>query len=603
MTERFIEEKECFFIMKCRFCGKRIKKDSNICSKCGKEVTEGLGTDELIDALPELHDELDNISKLRAKEKRKEEKKEKRAEHKAKRIVVAIIVVVAILGGICGGMLYLKHEEQRQKEEEAQIITTSAVDSLVERTFITSGFGDLSVTDSTSAKAVIAGQKGTFSFVNVDTEFELSKELKIGSTTIYRFSQKYNDIPVYGGEMVLMVDKYGKVIGLNGVYVPTNGLLTTYSVDKGRASTAITEYVNSLDDFAVVEGINITDVKKSVLNTDSKAYLAYTANVSGYNASSEYVAYDVFIDGISGNGICVSVTSSFENESTITENDIEDSYIFKMATASDKFNWNDDTMDMAREPIAISDVESGNASAFISGVKNAVDSAYNYFNNAFDYRGLSGDGDDFLVYINSNEYVEEDLPTEKAMYTNGKLMFFREDLTQGDINYNTVMHEYAHGVMHNIAGFSGTMDFSENSAIAEGLADVFAELAEATVSGTADWLHGERNLYEPSLGYHSTIPAEISIKSVEDCYYYSTIVSHLASQISQSIPNVSAQNELWFKTMCFMTRNSDFSELSSILNVVVSDMYKEYKLTDVQYSQITEIIKSLDVSVHTEIVE
>ena len=56
--------------MKCRFCGKRIKKNSNVCSKCGKEVTEGIATDELIDALPELHDEFDNISKMQQKERR-----------------------------------------------------------------------------------------------------------------------------------------------------------------------------------------------------------------------------------------------------------------------------------------------------------------------------------------------------------------------------------------------------------------------------------------------------------------------------------------------------------------------------------------------------
>ena len=70
--------------MKCRFCGKKIKKGSNICDKCGKEVTEGLGTDELIDAMPELHDEFDNISKMQEKDKKKNEKKSKREENKKK---------------------------------------------------------------------------------------------------------------------------------------------------------------------------------------------------------------------------------------------------------------------------------------------------------------------------------------------------------------------------------------------------------------------------------------------------------------------------------------------------------------------------------------
>ena len=260
-------------------------------------------------------------------------------------------------------------------------------------------------------------------------------------------------------------------------------------------------------------------------------------------------------------------------------------------------------MDIAKDPISIEDITSGNASAYVTSVKASVDSAYNYFKNAFGYKGLSGDGEGFLVYINPNEYVEEDLPTERALYTNGKLMFFREDLTNGDINQNTVMHEYAHGVMHNIVGFRGTMEFSENSAIAEGMADVFSELAEATINGVADWVHNERILYEPQNGYLSFVPVQISIATVSDCYNYSTIVSHLAYRIAQSIPDVNTQNELWFKAMCLMTKNTDFSELSSIIGAVASNMYNEYKLTDSQYQQISESLKLLDGKVSDVVID
>jgi Zn-dependent metalloprotease len=400
-----------------------------------------------------------------------------------------------------------------------------------------------------------------------------------------------------------MTDASGNVIGLNGVYIPTDGLSVSYKLDEGSASTAITEYVNSLKDFAVVDGINITEVKKTIVNSDDKAYVAYCANVSGYNSASEYIAYDVFVDASTGDGICTFVTSSFETETSVTENEIEDSYIYKMATASDKFNWNDDTLEISKDPINIKDIEAGNSSAYVASVKNAVDSAYNYFSDAFGYKGLTGNGEGFTVYINPNEYVEEVLPTEKAMYTNQKLMFFREDLTQGDLDYNTAVHEYAHGVMHNIVGFCGTMNFSENAAIAEGLADVFAELAEATINGTCDWVHGERVLYEPQNGYFDHLPANVSVLNVSDCYYYSTIVSHLASRIAQAIPYVSLQNELWFKTMCFMTRNTDFNDLNTIINAVATNMHSEYKLTDNQYDEIAECLKLLDNTVSEAIID
>ena len=49
--------------MKCKFCGKNIKKNSEICICCGRNINEELGTNDLIDAMPEIHDDFDIISK------------------------------------------------------------------------------------------------------------------------------------------------------------------------------------------------------------------------------------------------------------------------------------------------------------------------------------------------------------------------------------------------------------------------------------------------------------------------------------------------------------------------------------------------------------
>jgi anaerobic C4-dicarboxylate transporter len=112
--------------MKCRFCGKRIKKNSNICKACGREVTEGLGTEEIIDAMPELHDDFDKISKLQAKDKKKKEKKQRREENKSKRakIAIAIILVVVILAGVVLGALFYTGILGK---EEVVVPTTSAI--------------------------------------------------------------------------------------------------------------------------------------------------------------------------------------------------------------------------------------------------------------------------------------------------------------------------------------------------------------------------------------------------------------------------------------------------------------------------------------------
>lgn len=573
--------------MKCRFCGKKIKKGSNVCASCGKEVTEGLGTDELIDAMPELHDEFDNISKLQAKDKKKKEKKKIRAQHKVRRIVIAIILVVAILSGVAIGIFYFNNQKNKDAEPENVVVATSAMDSTAIKTIAPAGFTEIDILDAASAKEALNTAKDAFSFESADEEFELDKEIKVGNTTFYRFNQVYNDIPVYGGTMVIMADDTGYALSLNGVYIPTKGLTTEYQIDEGSASTAITEYVNHLGSYSVVEGINITDVEEAVCNTNNKAYLAYKANVSGYNASGKYVAYDVFVDGLNGSGICALPTSSFENSATINEQATENAYIYEMATVNDKYNWNDKSISTAQEPINIEDVEGENASAYVKGIKDAVDNAYNYFNNQFNWRGLSGNGDSFKVYVNSNEYVEEDLPVDNALYTNNQLMFFREDLTQGDIDYNIVVHEYAHGVMSNIVGFHGTTACSENAAIAEGLADIFGELAEAQITGASpDWIHTSRNLLTPDEDYLITYYGPTEIPDVDTCYKQSTLISHFAAVMDTPSFSIAAQNEFWFKTMCLMTSSTDFYELQTILSVIATDMYQAGKIDASQFNNI-----------------
>ncbi len=562
--------------MKCRFCGKKIKKGSNICEACGKEVTEGLDTAELIDAMPELHDEFESIARLQEKDKRKKEKKERKENKKSKkgRIILAISLVLVIVAGVVAGMLYYKNAT---KEPVVEVLTTSAIDGEVKTTFKSQISADTLVTDETSAKAAIALAQETLGFADVENEYELYRKTQVGSNTFYRFRQVYQGIPVYGGEVVLMADKSGKLLAYNGSYVTTKGLTATHTVDKATAGNTIIDFANKMpDNYQIVTGTNMTEVEKVVAHTDGKTYLAYKANISGYNRFDEYNAFDVFVDAVGGKGIGAVATSSFENEEATEE--AEETYIYEVATVNDKFNWNDEKSTIAEERLPIADIESGNVSPYITSVKTAVDRAYNFFDKTFGYKGLDGEGSKFKVYINSNEYEEGKIPTGNALYTNDKLMFFREDLTQGEIDYNSVVHEYAHGVIRHIAGLSGTKELTENSAIAEGMADIFAELAEIKLNGAADWIHGERNMDVLGDGYYMFFQNESQINTVKDCYAYSTVVSHFASYMNSYIKDVDILCEYWFNVLNLMTVHTDFNGLNTILYTVAESMYDAGRL-------------------------
>ena len=207
-----------------------------------------------------------------------------------------------------------------------------------------------------------------------------------------------------------------------------------------------------------------------------------------------------------------------------------------------------------------------------------MDRAYNFFDKIFGYKGLDGKGSKFRVYINSNVYEEGKVPTGNALYTNDKLMFFREDLTQGEIDYNSVVHEYAHGVIRHIAGLSGTKELTENSAIAEGFADIFGELAEMRINGTADWIHGERNMDVLSDGYYMFFQKDSEINTVKDCYAYSTVISHFASYMNSYIKNPDTLCEYWFNVLNLTTMHTDFNGLNTILYTVAETMYDEGRL-------------------------
>ena len=470
--------------------------------------------------------------------------------------------------------------------------TTSAIDGEVKTTFKSKTITDWLVTDEASAKAAIALAQETLEFADVENEYELYRKTEFAGSTFYRFRQVYQGIPVYGGEVVLMADKSGKLVAYNGSYITTKGLTATHTVDKATAGNTIIDFVSKMsDNYQIVTGTNMTDVEKVVVNTDGKTYLAYKANISGYNRFDEYNAFDVFVDAVGGKGIGAIATSSFENESELDET--EEEYIYEISTVNDKFNWNDEKSTIVEERLPIADIESGNVSPYIASVKTAMDRAYNFFDKTFGYKGLDGEGSKFKVYINSNVYEEGKIPTGNALYTNDKLMFFREDLAQGEIEYNSVVHEYAHGVIRHTAGLSGTKELTENAVIAEGLADIFAELAELKLAGTADWIHGERNMDALSDGYYMFFQNDSQINTVQDCYAYSTVVSHFASYMNSYIKDVDTLCEYWFKVLNLMTVHTDFNELNTILYTVAESMYDAGRLDVEGMSAITAGIQML----------
>ncbi len=552
--------------MKCKFCGEEINKDDIRCASCGGELERITDPEEnlkIIDEMPELHDELDKIGKIPEKK-----------EGTKKRVILSVVIVLACLLASFLGMYFVKHQKPAKPVNEEIVLVSSKVPGSLIKITEGQGFTDVLVTDDETAESAINSLRSRLGITDERTSYRIKSKHTVGTDTYYRFWQYCGNVRVYDGEMVIMADANGVPLMVNGVYVETDGVELTAEVNKGKASNDVTDYINKLpDDYCLKDGVSISDPEKIICNFEESTYLAYMFRVSGYNENGGFIAYDVFIDADAGNGICYHATSSYENEDmaveTIAETPVIRDFEESLATyyvVNDKFNWNDETKTSAKEPISTESINLGETSPYIKEAKASVDRAHTYFKDNFAWIGEP------RVYINSNEYVETEIPPEKAIYSDGVITFIEEDLINVKLDDNVATHEYSHMVMQDIAYLNGTMAFSENSVISEGYADVFGELSEIYFKGSADFIHGERNIKEPFSPYLTATREDVTAKDISSVYYNSTIISNALYKIHEGGLSDRLLGELMFRSLCMMNKTTSFSEWRAITEATLYQM-------------------------------
>ncbi len=573
--------------MKCEICGKKHDEQDFVCPHCGyNRVEENLETGSFIDTLPEIHDELNLIH----------ENRELRARRKKMRlrIIVAVFIVILCVGAGFGSMYFFQnYKKPAQNVSTEDVQKPSGVPGETVKKFLGEGFTSVQIVDEASALSAIESVLPEFGGALDNVSYKLENQMKINGDSYYRFQQTVGGIPVIGGEMIVFADGAGKPLALNGRFVETSGLDLTADLDSVKATNAINSYVNKLSrENRITEGANITSPMLVVCNYEGNTFLAYTANASGYSEKGTYVAFDVFVDADQGAGIFISHTASFENEAVEIPVEVEQEEINKttikadavaLYMVNDKFSWNDATKPSSVEQIDIS----GDVSEYVSSANLVINKAYNYFATEHDWRGLDGKSTPVKAYLNTNEYVPDRLPLERAQYANEILMFVLDTGAGELLSENVAAHEYAHGVMHHIAKLSGTDAANENAIIAESLADIFAELTEGN---KPDWVHGVRDLTKPAAGYHTTLPEQFQLTKTEDCYFYSTILSHAAYEMYANGIGVEKLGQLHFRTLCLLNSDSGFSDFRSAMELSAYRMHKAGTLSNVQLSIVIDAL-------------
>lgn len=570
--------------MNCKFCGAPLEAGEQQCPACNKAQTPT--TAELMDNMPALHDELSRIGELRRRE-----------AARPRRIRLAVVLVLVCLVVSAAGIFYFHGIDARRKDAVETQAAPSAVAGQVREQIILGEDITIPVSDATTARNAITVVRDQLGVTDSATDFLLVSMHTVDDDTYFRFVQTWNNLSVYGGEVIVSASKDGSVYGLNAKLIETTGLDKEAALDEGAGGNAISAYVNKLPaEYRLVDGIRMTDVKKVVCNFDGHTHLAYMKNLSGYNEKGEYTAFDALVDADSGNGIFVRHTASFENDATQAETPTPEQPLeaapipavkllsaqnaqMTMFAVSDKFNWNNTAMAGVLESLDKAEIDAGNAPSFLISAKQAVEKAYAYFADRLGHRGIDGENGAFSVLINANEYLEDRLPRSRALYHDGVMAFFQEDMTAGTLSPDVAAHEYSHGVLASVAAFDGTEAATENAAVAEGLSDAFGELSQLYFAGNTDWLHAERNIAVPDKGFLAKLPEKVEIFDIAGCYYYSTVLSHAVHNMWVGGVPEDALSQLLMRSVYFMTNGADFAQWRAVTEVAAHTMAKSGSLT------------------------
>lgn len=376
---------------------------------------------------------------------------------------------------------------------------------------------------------------------DVYDELELLNERTFNDITYYKFQQMLDDVPVYGNQLIVSVNKDGIVSSVSGGYSPVD-VDTDPSIDQTEAENIAKEHIDGESEI-----ISSELIIRPYTDIDS-ANLMYDIRILGETEYSE-----LFIDADSGDIITENdlADKSFETvnanfDGRIYKVDLDKSlggsvgdYLvmdskrdISVSDASgrsivgptiqsslrlDIFNGlqydpvmcvqkddvlPDGSMVLSALPNPVNPASAGDVPVKKDPAENKVvteiaikalstiQNAYDYYDNVLGWKSIDGKGMPLWIFAGVHNYDPnaKDLelldPTEEY-YPNSSFMGGTNTFLFGAINNKPISglgitgHEFTHGVVYNTAQIS---DDPKPSSINEGYADVMG----AIISG--DWL-------------------------------------------------------------------------------------------------------------------
>lgn len=564
------------------------------CMKCGRELNPDTGSCPVCSNAS--NDENNN------QQTNKSKKKSSRVIKK----VIAVAVVIGIIIASISVTLVLK----KDKNLSVEALSDSNYISLSE------GFTDVVVKDETSALEAINSVAEQLGIINAKEELKTININTVDGTTYYRFQQYYNDIPVYGRNVVLAADTSGIATILTSNFTPVNiDEINVESFDNKKASKAIIDYFKETENIDVAK-VFLPEVSKdnamiyNLSNYYNEACVAYIFNITilsngktdfyeiAYNPKKDVVAISpVFRDA----GKIATVYSEDAKISAegwmINENSYQ---LFNDEYNISVFDFNNNTVSSENgieadlSTYGYSIMSSNNNKFSTQGVfalKNII-SCSEYFN-------ILGDNgfDSIHVAINDSYDSGNNARGGSTVEDGESKAILLIGTNTGASDVDVCGHEYTHAVSRDIVHWAGAS--KETGAINEGISDIFGELIEyyCLDIDEPDWcMKGDnievvRNLANPSdNGYPKSINDTLDNNS-DYSHGYSTLISHAAYLMWNGIDGAEEQKigtellaNLWYQAMHMFQPDVTFNQCAGIVSMIAKQMNDNKILSDDQYN-------------------
>jgi Zn-dependent metalloprotease len=434
------------------------------------------------------------------------------------------------------------------------------------------------------------------------------KDLELMATTksssgnhIIKLEQVQDGVRVYGAQLVVRMDEFGRILAINGEISPAPPVELTPTLSPQQAREA-----------ALTDASTKHEIARAAIEAEAPQLYVYNPALFGKGENRNFLAWGINLHSLDSGLFARFVLVDVHDGSTLLD-------LSRLSFAYSLYRkiYNNKGEPNPLPGVKLSRIE-GQGPVAVQEVNDAYDFTgivYDYFWNHYgrDRIGSGGDGNPIDVVSTVRHcYTAPECPMESALWDNGlRQLIFGEGWVVDDV----VGHEYTHGIQWDEQIY---YDAGEAGAIRESLADTFGEIIDLTNyrgndDGSVRWMIGEdlpagvgylRHMQNPALKSHpdritSTYYDCSSNATHTNCGVGNRAVSLIVDGgyfYGQSFPalDIERPERIYYDAMTSLTSGSNYLALYNALNDSCDDLVGTYGITAAMCVDLEKALAAVD---------